>query len=36
MIDEALNKRIVAFKDQLKEPINVDEVLGAGIIFSLI
>ncbi|CAD8150661.1 unnamed protein product [Paramecium pentaurelia] len=29
MIDEALSKRIVAFKDQLKEPINVDEILGA-------
>lgn len=32
MIDEALSKRIVAFKEeQLKEPINVDEILGAGI-----
>ncbi|CAD8141366.1 unnamed protein product [Paramecium octaurelia] len=29
MIDEAISKRIVAFKDQLKEPINIDEVLGA-------
>ncbi|CAD8058170.1 unnamed protein product [Paramecium sonneborni] len=29
MIDEAISKRIVAFKDQLKEPINIDEILGA-------
>ncbi|CAD8055862.1 unnamed protein product [Paramecium sonneborni] len=29
MIDEALSKRIVAFNEQLKEPINVDEILGA-------
>lgn len=35
MFREAVSKRIVSFKDQYEHPLNVDEILGAGISWLL-